>query len=83
MIAVKLFSMAASTASSERNFSTMAFVHSKLRNSLNKKTVEKLVFIKSNLPAIYDYQQVEDRESSDSECCDTDHADSNSIDRDD
>jgi len=52
-IAVHLFSMAASSAASERNFSTMGFIHSKLRNSLNAKTVEKLVFIKSNMGAFY------------------------------
>jgi hypothetical protein len=56
-IAVRLFSMAtssaASSAASERNFSTMGFIHSKLRNSLSAKTVEKLVFIKSNMGAFY------------------------------
>ena len=53
-IAIKLFSMAASSAASERNFSTVGFVHSKLRNSLAPQTVEKLVFIKSNIEAFYD-----------------------------
>jgi hypothetical protein len=53
-IAIKLFSMATSSASSERNFSTMGFIHSKLRNSLAPQTVEKLVFIKSNIAAFYD-----------------------------
>jgi hypothetical protein len=42
-IGVKLFTLAISSASSERNFSTMGFVHSKLRNSLSTETVEKLV----------------------------------------
>jgi hypothetical protein len=50
-IAVRLFSMVTSSAASERNFSTMGFIHSKLRNSLSVKTVEKLVFIKSNMGA--------------------------------
>ena len=31
-ICIKVFSMATSSAASERNFSTMGFVHSKLRN---------------------------------------------------
>jgi hypothetical protein len=31
----------------------MGFIHSKLRNSLSAKTVEKLVFIKSNTGAFY------------------------------
>jgi hAT family C-terminal dimerisation region len=55
-IAVELFSMATSSAASERNFSTMGFIHSKLRNSLSPKTVDRLVFIKSNLPAFYEYE---------------------------
>ncbi|CAK9213831.1 unnamed protein product [Sphagnum troendelagicum] len=50
-----LFSMATSTAASERNFSTIGFIHSKLRNCLNPRSVDKLTFIKSNLPAFYDY----------------------------
>jgi hypothetical protein len=31
----------------------MGFIHSKLRNSLSAKTVEKLVLIKSNMSAFY------------------------------
>ncbi|CAM9860680.1 unnamed protein product [Lampetra planeri] len=56
-IAIMLFSMATSSAASERNFSPMGFIHSKLRNSLAPTIVEeKLVFIKTNLPAaFYDY----------------------------
>ena len=49
-ITVKLFSLATSTAASEKNFSTFGFIHSKLRNSLSRESVEKLVFIKSNYP---------------------------------
>ncbi len=45
--------MATSSAMSKRNFSTMGFIHSKLRNSLSAKTVEKLVFIKNNMGAFY------------------------------
>lgn len=65
-VAVKLFSMATSSAASERIFSTMGFVHSQLRNSLKPSTVEKLVFIKSNLPAFYEQQVAENSEESDS-----------------
>jgi hypothetical protein len=54
-VVVRLFSMATFSATSERNFSTMGFIHSKLRNSLSTKTVEKLVFIKSNMGAFYNY----------------------------
>jgi Protein of unknown function (DUF 659)/hAT family C-terminal dimerisation region len=63
-VATKLFSMATSSAASERNFSTMGFLHSKLRNRLTINTVEKLVFIKSNLSAFYD--QAWDAEDSES-----------------
>jgi len=33
----------------------MGFIHSKLRNSLSAKIVEKLVFIKSNMGAFHNY----------------------------
>lgn len=70
-MAIKLFSMATSSASSEINFSMMGFIHSKLRNKLAPQTVEKLVFIKSNMPVFYDtpVPDIDDMEcsSSDSE----------------
>jgi hAT family C-terminal dimerisation region len=66
-IATKLFSMATSSATAEQNFSTMGFIHSKLCNSLSPNTVEKLVFIKSNLAAFYNLLQVVEYESSGSE----------------
>ena len=47
-IALRVFTMACSTASSERNFSTFGFVHSKSRNRLSKECVKKLVYLKSN-----------------------------------
>jgi hypothetical protein len=66
MIATKLFSMATFSATAEQNFSTMGFIHSKLCNILSPKTVEKLVFIKSNLAASYNLLQVVEYELSDS-----------------
>lgn len=54
-ITIKLFTMATSSAASERNFSTMGFIHSKLRNTFATRTVKKLIFIKSNLSMFYDY----------------------------
>ena len=59
-VAIKLFSMATSSASCERNFSTMGVVHSRLRNSLSPATVEKLVFIKSNIAVFYDHKPDEE-----------------------
>jgi hAT family C-terminal dimerisation region len=49
-LAKQVFSMVASSAaSSERNFSTFGFVHSKLRNCLSDESVQKLVvYIKTN-----------------------------------
>ena len=47
-LSLRVFSMAASSAASERAFSTFGFVHSKLRNRLGGDKVEKLVYIKSN-----------------------------------
>ena len=65
-ICVKLFTMATSSASSERNFSTMGFVHSKLRNSLAPQTVQKLVYIKANYAAFADCIYVSDGNCTDS-----------------
>jgi hAT family C-terminal dimerisation region len=47
-LGIKLFSLATSSAASERNFSTFGFIHSKMRNSLGPEKVKKLVYIKSN-----------------------------------
>ena len=51
-IALRVFSMSASTTASERNFSTFGFIHSKQRNCLSNESVEKLVFIKTNYHAL-------------------------------
>ncbi|KAH6601735.1 hypothetical protein BASA61_001819 [Batrachochytrium salamandrivorans] len=70
-IAIKPFSMATSSAASERNFSTMGFIHTKLRNCLNVETVEKLVFIKSNLPSFHEQNlEVDDDYESKAHDCD-------------
>jgi hypothetical protein len=51
-VALRVFSMTASSAASERNFSTMAFIHSKLRNALSPETVQMLVYVKTNFPQV-------------------------------
>ena len=71
-IAIKLFCMATSSAAFERNFSTMGFIHTKLRNSFNVEIVEKLVFVKSNLPAFHVQQLLVDDEYA-SKAIDSDH----------
>jgi hypothetical protein len=47
-IALKVFSLVCSSASSERNFSKMGFLHSKLRNRLKQDKVEMLTYIGTN-----------------------------------
>ena len=47
-LALQVFGMVASSAASERNFSTFGFIHSKPRNCLNEESVQKLVYIKTN-----------------------------------
>jgi hypothetical protein len=47
-IAIKVFNCVASSAGSERNFSTMGFIHDKRRNKLGAEKVEMLVYIKTN-----------------------------------
>ena len=47
-LAIQVFTMAASSAASEWNFSTFGFIHSKLRNRLSPDKVKKLVYIKTN-----------------------------------
>ncbi|KAH6569974.1 hypothetical protein BASA60_007997 [Batrachochytrium salamandrivorans] len=65
------FSMATSSAASERNFSTMGFIHTKLQNCLNVETVEKLVFIKDNLPSFHEQNlEVDDDYESKAHGCD-------------
>jgi hypothetical protein len=51
-IALKVFSLATSSAASELNFSTFGFVHSKLRYCLTTEKAEKLVYSKTNLPTL-------------------------------
>jgi hAT family C-terminal dimerisation region len=47
-LAQQVFCMVASSAASERNFSTHGFVHSKLCNCLSEDAVENLFYIKTN-----------------------------------
>ncbi|EGZ16398.1 hypothetical protein PHYSODRAFT_506477 [Phytophthora sojae] len=43
-----MFSLVASSAASERTFSTRSFIHNKLRNALSAPKIEKLLYIKAN-----------------------------------
>ena len=64
-LALRVFSLAASAAASERNFSTFGFIHSKLRNSLDAEKVRKLVYIKTNMVQMMDRTQTEESWDSD------------------
>ncbi|KAH6590837.1 hypothetical protein BASA61_005125, partial [Batrachochytrium salamandrivorans] len=57
-VAINVFSMVASSAASERGFSAMGFVHSKLRNRLSADKVQKLIFIKNNASQLMSTDQV-------------------------
>jgi len=48
-IAIRILSIPATSAASERNWSTFGFIHSKLRNRLHEKRVEKIVYLFWNL----------------------------------
>ena len=45
---VRVFSLVASSAALEHNFSTFAFIHSKLRKKLTQENVIKLVYVTTN-----------------------------------
>jgi hAT family C-terminal dimerisation region len=47
-LALKVFSVASSSAASGRKFFTMGFIHSKVRNCLGRDTVERLVYGKKD-----------------------------------
>jgi hypothetical protein len=62
-IAVRVFTMTASSASSERGFSADGFIHKSTRNRLSDDKVSKLVFIKFNAPKLTCYTaEMEDEE---------------------
>jgi hypothetical protein len=48
VLARQILSLVASSAASERNFSTFGFIHTKQRNCLSEASVEKLVYDKTN-----------------------------------
>ncbi|CAG8843955.1 18072_t:CDS:2, partial [Gigaspora margarita] len=48
-LAIKVLKIPMSSATTEQNFSTFGFIHSKLRNRLNNGQVKKLVYIYENL----------------------------------
>lgn len=59
-VAIQIFSIPTSSASSERCWSVHEFIHSKRRNRLAPEKVEKLVFIYSNLHALGDEENLVD-----------------------
>jgi regulator of replication initiation timing len=75
-LAKQVFSMVASSAASERNFSAFAFVQTKLRNRLSEAAVEKLVYVRTNNMQFMNQEQnrhenlaeIYDIEGSNSDC---------------
>ena len=45
----KGFTMGTSSATLERSFSKMGFIHTKLRNRLSTASMENLVYVKANM----------------------------------
>ncbi|PVZ96812.1 hypothetical protein BB558_007262 [Smittium angustum] len=68
--ALKTFSMATSSAVSEKNFSTFGFIHSKLLNRLSKSNLKNLVYIKTNGLQMLKELAVDDYESGSEEIID-------------
>ena len=75
--ATRIFGLLTSSAASERNFSTMGFLHTKLRNRLSQTVVNKLVFVRTNhllcsaqvnFETPSDEEDLEIVEQSDSDC---------------
>ena len=56
-VALKVFSIPATSAASERNWSAFGFIHSKLRNRLSNEQVEKIVYIYWNLRILREMKQ--------------------------
>ena len=52
-IAKAIFHLAPSSATAERSFSAMGYIHTKLRNRLLPQTLEKLTYIKMNYPVAH------------------------------
>ena len=52
-LALRVFALAASRASCERNFSIMGFIHSKIRNKLGHEKVQMSTFIMHNYATLY------------------------------
>lgn len=66
-LAQQIFSLIATSAASERSFSAMGFIHSKLRNRLSHNTLDKLVFVRSNRLLTRSNEDVESSESDEEE----------------
>ncbi len=52
VLALNVLALVATTASAERNFSNLAFIHSKLRNRLSPTKVAKMCFVRNNSKAL-------------------------------
>ena len=53
----KIFSLVATSASAERSFSMMGYIHCKLRNRLKLDAVDKLMYVRCNHKYVDEDQQ--------------------------
>lgn len=53
VLALKIFSLHSTSANCERTFSTIGFIHNKLRNCLGDEKVRKLTYIRSNALTLF------------------------------
>ena len=58
-IALKLYSIPNSSASSERVWSIFSFIHSRIRNRLKNKEVEKLVYVYCNAALLDEFDTID------------------------
>lgn len=61
-VAMKLFTLCASSAASERNFSSFSFIHTKLRNRLSDEKVVKSVYVYANRKNLMAHEDTEEEE---------------------
>lgn len=77
-LAKQVFSMVATSAASERNFSAFAFVQTKLRNRLSEAAVEKLVYVRTNNMQFMNQEQSQkNQRENNAEVYNIDESDSN------
>lgn len=60
VLALNVLALVATTASAERNFSDLAFIHPKLRNCLKPVKAAKMCFVRNNLKVLQSMEIIPD-----------------------